>query len=198
MAVSFLLLLLFSTLSQIALAQIKQDNSSFLSYENAAHRIRIQYPPDWQIIEKDIFPYDDTTTIVDFVKDSNSFSGDLLISVYNLTANTKGLTINLHKLLDNIIYSYNSYYYTDFKLVESNITNNTIAGNNPAYKLVWTDTISWPDTMGKRYTIKTMQVGTVIEGKLYLLQYYAGLEKYSDNLPTIQRMIHSFQITNRH
>jgi len=184
--------LLFSTLSQIAKGQIKQDNS-FLTYENPAHRIRIQYPSNWQISEKDIFPYDDTTTIVDFIKDPNSFSGDMLISVYNLTADTRALSIP--KLLDNIISSYNKYYYNDFKLMDVNTTNITVAGN-PAYKLVWTDRIAWPDILGKRYIIETMQVGTIIGNRLYLLQYYAGLEKYSNNLPIVQRMINSFQITN--
>jgi hypothetical protein len=65
--------------------------------------------------------------------------------------------------------SYNKYFYTDFNLVESNITH--LAGkNNPAYKLVWID----PEG---QYTIKTMQIGTIINHKLYVIQYYAELEK---------------------
>jgi eukaryotic-like serine/threonine-protein kinase len=189
--VSFVLLLLISvfTISLTALAQTKEEN--FLTYENHTFGIKISYPPDWTIDEKNIASNNNDgiiTRIVAFVKDFKSFSGDFLISVYNLTSNSNAHTITLGKLLDNIINSYKKYIYTDFNLVESNITR-LANNNNPAYKLVWID----PEG---QYTIKTMQIGTIINHKLYVVQYYAELEKYSENLPTIQKMIDSLQINN--
>jgi eukaryotic-like serine/threonine-protein kinase len=180
-----LLLLSVFTISLPALAQTKQEN--FLTYENHIFGVKIRYPPDWTIDEKNITPNNNgIATIVGFVKDFKSFSGDFLISIYNLTANSNAHVITLDKLLDNIIDSYKKYIYTDFNLVESNTTH--LAGNNnPAYKLVWID----PEG---QYTIKTMQIGTIIGHKLYVVQYYAELEKYSDNLPAIQKMIDSLQI----
>ena len=53
----------------------------------------------------------------------------------------------------------------------------------------------WIDPEGQ-YTIKTMQIGIIINHKLYVIQYYAELEKYSDNLPIIQKMVNSLQINN--
>jgi serine/threonine-protein kinase len=183
----FLLLLQIFTISLTALAQSKKEEN-FLTYENHTFGIKIRYPPDWTIDEKNAALYNNQTMIVAFVKDFKSFSGDFLISVYDLTANSSTHTITLGKLLDSIIDSYKKYIYTDFNLVESNITH--LAGkNNPAYKLVWID----PEG---QYTIKTMQIGTIINHKLYVIQYYAELEKYSDNLPIIQKMVDSLQIHN--
>jgi serine/threonine-protein kinase len=184
----FLLLLPISTISLTALAQSKEEES-FLMYENHTFGIKICYPSDWTIDEKNTTLFNNgVTTTVAFVKDFKSFSGDFLISVYDLTPNSSTHTITLGKLLDSIIDSYKKYIYTDFNLVESNITH--LAGkNNPAYKLVWID----PEG---QYTIKTMQIGTIINHKLYVIQYYAELEKYSDNLPIIQKMVDSLQIDN--
>src|SRR5438067_787461 len=106
----FLLLLPIFTISLTALAQSKEEN--FLTYENHTFGIKIPYPPDWTIDEKNTTLYNNQTMIVAFVKDFKSFSGDFLISVYDLTANSSAHTITLGKLLDNIIDSYKKYIYT--------------------------------------------------------------------------------------
>ena len=40
-----------------------------------------------------------------------------------------------------------------------------------------------------------MKIGTIIGNKVYYIEYIAEEKKYSNYLPTIQRMINSLQIT---
>jgi hypothetical protein len=42
-----------------------------------------------------------------------------------------------------------------------------------------------------------MEVGTIIGDKAYMIQYIADAPKYSDYLPTVQKMIDSMQITSQ-
>jgi eukaryotic-like serine/threonine-protein kinase len=73
----------------------------------------------------------------------------------------------------------------DFELIELNAT--TISGNNPAYKVVYTNREEEDEH-------KTMQVLSIKEDKAYLLTYIAEKRKYLDYLPIIERMINSFEI----
>ena len=187
------ILILVSSLSFFHTGWIKatseEDANStiqFLTYYDPIYRIKVQYPSNWTIDKKQILLYDDVTKIVGFIKDPNALAGDFLISVHNLTNKYVSRTIGLEELLNHTIDYYKEYYH-DFNLIDSN-TDATLANtSNSAYRLVWIDKEG-------EYTIKTMQMGTIIGNLAYIIRYYAELGDYSDNLPLIERMIDSFRI----
>jgi hypothetical protein len=94
----------------------------------------------------------------------------------------------LNEYLTTTINDYNDTQ--DFKVIESN-TNSSILGGKPAYKLVFTDV----DDDNNYY--KSMEIGTIIGDKIYFVTYDAEgeEERYSDYLPTVQKMIDSLNIT---
>jgi hypothetical protein len=174
---------------QVAVAQTNDDdnNNTFKLYENATYAIHIQYPFNWTIEEGDAYPDDGYTDIVSFFapvgNDPESEVPSLYISIDSLSSNRNE---NLSEYLTTTI---NDYYSDseDFKVIESNA--NSVLGGKPAYKLVFTDV--YDD--GTNY--KSMEIGTIIGDKLYLLSYEAEDEKqYSEYLAIIQKMIDSFKI----
>ncbi|MDQ3840902.1 MAG: hypothetical protein M3297_16740 [Thermoproteota archaeon] len=71
--------------------------------------------------------------------------------------------------------------YTEEQLLESNTT--TLAGL-PAYKTVFTN-------LG----LKTMQILTIKDDRVYTITYVAEEEDFQDDLEVAEKMIKSFQIT---
>jgi hypothetical protein len=161
--------------------------SDILTYQNSSSGIRIQYPANWTKDEQDYDPNDNITYIVEFNSPLTSrfdiYSETLAISVKRLS--------NQHMTLDEIANSSITDYnktLTDFNLIESN-TNITVGGgDNPAYRLIYTD-----KEEGINY--KTMEIGTIIGDRVYYIEYFAEENKYSNYLPTIQMMINLLQIT---
>jgi hypothetical protein len=157
-------------------------SSSFLIYENPTYRIRIQYPSDWEKLE-----FSERNVVVIFRSPPENSSDtkleNLLIQVGNLPFENIPLDViasaSINALKQSLI---------DCELVELNATtlsgNN---GNNPAHKVVYTN------REGEEKH-KTMQVLSIKEDKSYLLTYSAEASRYDRYLPTIQKMIDSFQI----
>jgi len=163
------------------------QTNSMLTYQNSTYGITIQYPANWTKSEQDLDPNDNVTNIVAFNSPLTSrfdnYSETLLISMERLS----NQNMTLKEYAASVITNYNKTL-TDFNLIESN-TNSTLGGgNNPAYGLIYTDRED-----GTNY--KTLEIGTIIGGRLYYIEYLAEEEKYSDYLPIIiQVMINSLQI----
>jgi eukaryotic-like serine/threonine-protein kinase len=165
-----------------------KNNNSFRTYENPAYGIQIQYPSTWIIYAGDMFSDDDAIDIVSFLgpvkSDTKAHAPSLYISIVNPPP-SPDLNLNLNEYLTRITNDYKAKL-KEFKVIESN-TNSILAGK-PAYKLVFTDEED-------EIYYKTMDIGTIIGDKVYLLSYEAEDEKqYSEYLPIIQKMIDSFKI----
>jgi eukaryotic-like serine/threonine-protein kinase len=177
-----------------AFAQASENNKnnySFRTYENPAYGIQIQYPSTWIIYAGDVFSDsdDDDDAAIDIVSflgpvksDTEAYAPSVYISIDNPPPD---LNLNLTEYLARITNDYDARL-KDFKVIESN-TNSSIFVSKPAYKLVFTDEED-------EIHYKTMEIGTIIGGKVYLLSYAAQEEQYSDHLPTVQKMIDSFKI----
>ena len=184
-----LLLLLANTTTQqqqeeTALAQTTTTKEDyFLTYENYAYAIRIQYPFDWVILEPSQRGSSSVNIIVAFRSPPENSSDtkleNLLIQVGNLPFENIPLDQVVSASINNLKQS-----LIDFELVELNAT--TLSGNNPAHKVVYTNR----EGEDKH---KTMQILSIKEDKAYLLTYSAEERKYSDYLPTIKKMIDSFK-----
>jgi hypothetical protein len=80
-------------------------------------------------------------------------------------------------------------YFHDFKLLELSTNLSMLVGKS-AYTLIGT----YQDPSAGSQ--KIMEVGTVIGDKAYSVQYIADAPRYTDYLPTVQKMIDSMQITH--
>jgi eukaryotic-like serine/threonine-protein kinase len=163
-----------------------KNNNSFRTYENPAYGIQIQYPSTWIIYAGDMFSGDDAIDIVSFLgsvkSDTKAYAPSLYISI--ISPPSPDLNLNLNEYLTRITNDYKAKL-KEFKVIESN-TNSILAGK-PAYKLVFTDEED-------EIYYKTMDIGTIIGDKVYLLSYVTQREQYSDYLPTVQKMINSLKI----
>ena len=169
------------------LAQTNNDNR-FKKYQNPNYGIQIEHPSGWRIDEGDVFADDYVTDIVSFIapirSDTEAYAPSLSISIDNLPPN---LNENLNQYLNRITKDYDDIL-KEFEVIESD-TNSIILAGKPAYKLVSTD-----EEDGIDY--KSMEIGTIIGDKVYFIKYGAEEEQYSDYLPTIQKMISSFQLVD--
>jgi S1-C subfamily serine protease len=158
--------------------------SDILTYENTSYGIRIQYPANWTKDEQDFDPSDGITDIVSF---SSPFENRLDIYSENLGIHLESLTdqnMTLEEYANLLITRYNETL-ADFNLIESNTS--TTLGGNPAYSLIYTD--KEDDT-----NYKSMEIGTIIEDRVYFIDYIAEEDNYSHYLPIIQMMINSLEI----
>ena len=165
-------------------ASAQMTDNTFKRYQNPTYGIQIQHPSDWRIDEGDVYADDYVTDIVSFIapirSDTESYAPSLSVSIDNPPPN---LNENLNEYLNRITNDYDDIL-KEFELIESD-TNSILAGK-PAYKLV-----SIYEEDGIDY--KSMEIGTIIGDKVYFITYGAEEDQYSNYLPTIQKMIDSFQ-----
>jgi len=157
------------------------NSSNFLTYENLRFGIKILYPANWNK-QENISSSSNNSTLSDIVafspplKNSSNIIGKLAIKVDNIS-DIKPTT--LANYADAII----SDLKQDFRVTES---NTTLAGN-PAYKVVYTG-------LEESVDLQAMLVLAIKGDRVYMISYTAEPEKYSYYLPTVQKMIDSFEI----
>jgi hypothetical protein len=159
----------------------------FLTYENTTYGIRIQYPAVWQKGESNQTSQDNViNTIVAFraPKDriSDTIAENVIIGVENLPPE-ENISLAAYSTLQIADLT---QFSTDFDLEQS--TPIVLAGS-PAQKIVFSETV-------QQIPIKTMQVWTIKDNKAYIITFAGEAAKYSDYLPTIQKMIDSFEFIN--
>jgi eukaryotic-like serine/threonine-protein kinase len=152
----------------LALAQI--SDQSFETYNNPTFGIRIQYPPDWGRLDLSFLENDSAD--IDFYP-LEDVSQAKAVKVQVKTLPLRNMT------LDD--YTNTQINYTEEQLLESNTT--TLA-SLPAHEIVFTN-------LG----LKTMQIWTIKDDKVYTITYVAEEEDFQDDLQIAERMINSFQTT---
>jgi eukaryotic-like serine/threonine-protein kinase len=160
-----------------------KNSSNFLTYENLSFGIKILYPANWDKQENTSSSSNNSTLydIVTFsppLKNSSNIIGKLAVKVDNIS-DIKPTT--LANYADAII----SDLKQDFRVTES---NTTLSGN-PAYKVVYTG-------LEESVDLQAMLVMAIKGDRVYMISYTAEPEKYSYYLPTVQKMIDSFEILN--
>jgi len=152
------------------------SNSWFLTYENnSTLGIKIQYPSNWKRVQ-----YGDMAVV--FVSPSER-SSDRFLESFSI-AGTPSNNKSLSELANQSIANYRQKY-ANFQLIGSNAI--TVKGS-PAYMLKYQYT---DQLFGKAMA---MDIGMTKAGKLYVLTYSAEPAKFYVYMPTIQRMIDSFEI----
>lgn len=169
--ISALLIIIFASSSIQVLAQ-----EQFLTYEDITTGISIQFPSNW---EKSVNLDNFVTFRAPPETDTRIYPAALGLKIQELASKsvllqevTKVQISELKKSNPNLEFS------------ESIST--TLAGI-PAYRVVFTATDN------NQVERKAMQIWTIIDNKAILITYKAQPDKYSTYLPTIERMISSFQ-----
>jgi hypothetical protein len=151
---------------------------------NSTYGIRLEYPSDWTIQESNA-----TGTLINiatFVSPTGPDSdptADISLYIDKLHNSATNLNNYAHFVAST---DYENNFH-DFKLLELS-TNSSILGKS-AYTLIGT----YQDTSAGS---KIMEVGMIIGDKAYSVQYIADAPRYSDYLPTVQKMIDSLVIKN--
>jgi len=153
--------------------------SNFLVYENSTFGMKLQYPSNWA---KQTAGQAATFVLLG----SGENNPEQFLAKLNVTG-IMGFPPNvpLKAMADRVVDGYR-HFLSNFQI--ESYTNTTLGGNN-AIKIVYTYTDS------KNTNIKATDIATVNNDRLYVIQYYAESPKYQTYLPTLQKMIDSFQIT---
>jgi eukaryotic-like serine/threonine-protein kinase len=163
----------------------------FSLYDNRTLGIRILYPSNWEKLEG-VGSFVFSPDVVVFRSHSNASNSNQntnatqlippAVLVVSIDKNLPTSDLNLYSnatikhILQNTVGS---------KIIES--TDTKLAGY-PAHKIVGTFKQANND-------LKVLDIWTIKDSKLYRITFYAQQTKYADYLPTIQKIIDSFQIS---
>jgi hypothetical protein len=147
-------------------------------------------PGNWSLYQEGSTVGNQTNSIVEFDTPcegpKDGYSESLGISVRSVA----GENATINDYLDDAI----DYYKTiikKFKIVESSNNSAIGANKNPAYKLVFTGLQESTNT-----NIKASVRGILVNNKLYFIDYYAAVPKFSSYLPNIELMTDSIKFDN--
>ena len=174
----------------------QDDNSAtqaadLLTYENATYGVTIQYPSNW-VVDTTDFPGDPLTQIVGFFSPLESridtYEERLWIAQEQQSFSED---FDLDQYAEQIVSNYNSTL-TDFNLEEIELESARLGNNDrPAYMIVYTETLQ-PENIN----LKTLEIGTLVDDKLYIVMYHAETERYDQYSPIIEEMINSIELSD--
>ena len=155
-----------------------EAQSNFLTYENPIFGIKIQYPSDWENVERP------EANLVAFLSPFDSVFDKIQENVV-LSYKKSDDNVNLIEASDKIIQKVKKTV-TDLTILESGKTS--LSGFN-AYKSVYTVTLPNGDLQ-----MKQMLVVTIVDEKFYQFIFTSESEKYSNYLPIAQKILDSLVI----
>jgi eukaryotic-like serine/threonine-protein kinase len=164
---------------------------NFTSYDNSMLGIRMQYPSGWQNAENDLGGIFITKFISPPEDESDVFGDNINIAVENLPSNTTDVF-----QYTNVSIGLVSRSIPGFNLILS--SNSANVSGLPAVEKVFT---AKQAALDKNLTavavdLKMMQLYTLKNDRGYVITYGAEISNYDKYLPTVQKMISSFQILN--
>lgn len=248
--ITFTIIVTLNNLMQVGESQKVDSGASFLTYNNTAYGVSINYPPNWEI-------YDDSEFLLSILENVSSseqegmsqndevaskvsdvleaFGLEKVSDIFGLNPDEKSELLqkmsqaltegtvqmfvaiasplenesdafieNLNIIADNssALSSFSLDEYTNaniegLKVLESNFTlvqppmEITIDGKD-AMTFVFTAT----DSADESTTLKFLDVVTINENVAYLLTFTSTPDTYPSFLPTFEKMLQSFRISN--
>lgn len=156
-----------------------RDN--LLTYDNSTYGVGVKYPQSWTRIDTLDPITGSLATFMSPVQANNSdiFQENIRLIVQNLA----GKNVTLEEYTKTSINEI-KLFSPDAEIIEQ---RNTQLANEPAHQVVYS---------GKEegYTLKHLQIWTIKDNKVYIITYTAEINKYSEYLRTVQKMINSFEI----
>ena len=166
----------------------------FLNYQNNDEKVRLQYPSDWQISERNR-PNERNPPVVTFYSpyesDSDSYAEVVDVRAQNLSDQDK--TITPEQYLAKVISSYRQQS-PNFKIIEANPKVPFGSKDLPGYKLVFTMT---DNSVGNSNTeLKVTETGTIdnAANRAFFIRSFVEDKKSSDYLPVTEKMTNSVEL----
>ena len=158
-----------------------RDN--LLTYDNFTYGVSVKYPQLWTKTETlDPITGSLATFMSPQANGTDVFQENLRLIVQNLAEKNITLAEYTRTSIDEI-----KLFSPDAEIIEQ---SNTQLANEPAHQVIYT---------GKEegYTLKHLQIWTIKDNKVYIVTYTAEINKYSEYLRTVEKMINSFEIKSR-
>jgi hypothetical protein len=170
--------------SNVSFENVGTDSNNFIPFTNGSYNIDMVYPADWYVEA-----YDPTFFTIFSPPEGrvDPFTANVVVSIDDLPNEQMSLAEYGNQIVANLKSS-----EMNFKLIDSDITDVTLDGS-PAYKFIYTETIPAGDGY-PALSVMSMEIGTIVNNKAYVLTFVAETDKFSDLLPTVQTMIGSFKI----
>ena len=170
------------------------NNNNFLTYKNAQYRFEIGYNSNWQKI--DFSPgieENGLSIVVNFLSPAegafDTFREYLIVEAGHLPSQQSSVHLSLGKYIHDQVNDYKKSLQ-GFQLIESsNNTGNIGKDYSSSSKIVYT----YDDQLAGK--IKVMNLYFTNKDNIYLLSFKSDATKYSQYLPTVQKMVNSFHIT---
>jgi hypothetical protein len=175
------------------------EQENLIPYTNSIHGIKIDYPSDWQPVERQNNGYHMLNVVVELLQpQQNDYYNSTISATHNslrlsvedyksftekLSGNT---TDNPLQLIGNKRIGSIGISCPGFDL-KSYVRNATLSGN-PAYEINF-------DYSYLNNNKKAIETWTIQDGKVYIINYVANEATYDTTLPLVQKMIESFKIT---
>jgi eukaryotic-like serine/threonine-protein kinase len=149
---------------------VQTTEPDFVPYSNPTFGIRTEYPADWGRLD------------LSFLLNN---SADIDFYPLDDTSGSKHIRMQVETLLSAHNMTLEQYNNARINSTEGQIlgSNSTVLSGLPAREIVFTST-----------DLKTMQVWTVKDGRVYTISYIAPEEDFQNDLLIAKRMIESFQI----
>ena len=159
--------------------------SNFLTYENSTHGLKISYPANWTY-----YGTAENSGFIDIVIFEAPLEGrtDSSSALFMVSRDTlpSDRSTSLKEYADSIINQYKQSI-PDFNVIESSTEGSIKLLNRPAYRILSTN-------VQDDITYKTLEMGTIIGNRVYLITYDAEEAEFSKYQPIGQDMINSLQV----
>jgi eukaryotic-like serine/threonine-protein kinase len=171
---------------------IKNNNANltFGTFENSTYGIKMLYPSNWNKEQNisDGGSISNSSKLSDIVRFSPPFENNNSDkSAENFDIKVDNISdvrpITLAKYTNDTIEDLGK----DFKIISLD-KNTTMSGGNPAYKLEYTG-------VEQDVNLNALMVFTMKGDKAYIITYTAEPSRYSSDLPVVQKMVNSIEIT---
>jgi eukaryotic-like serine/threonine-protein kinase len=170
-----------TTTSSASSTAANKTSNNFLTYQNPTYGVKIQYPSDWTVSQTGLRDY---TNIVAFYSPlgnlSDTIPQQLLLSKTHYSQN---IALNDYSKLVN-----DTLKQPGIQIVESKSI--MLTGGASAHRVVFI-----PPAGNAPFKPEIMLVWTAKGDNIYTLSYNGDAAKYHIFLPTIEKMIDSFEIT---
>jgi eukaryotic-like serine/threonine-protein kinase len=184
----------------IATTILKEQSNNLTPYINPLNGFKMKYPTDWKLVEHGDNDYHKLNIIGEFLQPNQSNYYDpsisashnsLRISVENYSAFADKQDINT--TTGNELQNIGNHRLGAIGIscpgfdLKSYVRNATLAGS-PAYEIKFD--YSYIDN-----NKKAVEIWTVKDNKVYIIDYVAYGQVYDITVPVVQKMIQSFEIT---
>jgi hypothetical protein len=164
-------------------AQVQQEETSFLTYENPTYGIFMQYPSNWIASTSGLRDYTELIAFYSPLQNlSQPFAARLAISAVQFVQN-----VSLPEYTEFVLAGLQNQTGLEVK----NSSEITIAGY-PGYRVV----IAEQPFQNSTSLIYSMNIWTTVENKVYLLIYEGEQSVFNQHLPEVSRMLESLVITS--